>query len=81
MRYQNLAVMSPRIVLMAKQLDKELGSNLELLAQQTCEKIEEHVDFGMEYIEGKMGDDEYKERWGSLRDSAKALAKKAEEMI
>jgi hypothetical protein len=81
MRYQSLGVVRPRIVLMAKQLDKELGSNLELLAQQTCEKLEEHVELGPKYIKGEMGEDEYRKRWESLRGSATALAEKAEEMI
>ncbi len=81
MRYQNLEIVRHRIVLIAKQLDKELGSNLELLAQQTCEKLEEHVELGPKYIRGEVGGDEYKKRWGSLRDSATALAEKAEEMI
>jgi hypothetical protein len=81
MRYQNLDVVRPRIVLMSKQLDKELGSNLELLAQQTGEKLEEHVDLGAKYIRGEMSEDDYRKRWESLRDSATALAEKAEEMI
>jgi len=81
MRYQNLVVVRPRIVLMAKQLDKELGSNLELLAQQTGEKLGEHVELGAKYITGEMSEDEYKEHWESLRDSATVLAEKAEEMI
>jgi len=81
MRYQNLEVVSPRIVLMTKQLDKELGSNLELLAQQSAEKLEEHVKLGGEFVGGKMSDEEYKQRWESLVGSATALAAKAEELI
>lgn len=81
MRYQNLSVVCPRIVLMAKQLDKELGSNLEPLAQRTGEKLEEHVELGDKYIEGEISADDYKKHWDSLRDSATALAEKAEEII
>ena len=81
MRYQNLGVVRPRIVLMAKQLDKELGSNLELLARQTTEKLHEHIELGPKYIKGEMSEDEYSKRWESLRGSATALAEKAEEMI
>jgi hypothetical protein len=81
MRYQNLAIVRPRIVLMAKQLDKELGSNLELLTRQTCEKLNEHVELGPKYVKGEMDEDEYRKRWDSLRDSATALAEKAEGMI
>jgi hypothetical protein len=81
MRYQSLATMHTRIVLMAEQLDKQLGSNLGLLAQQTSEKLEKHVKLGGEFIAGEMSDDEYKEHWQSLVDSAMALAKEAEESI
>ena len=81
MRYQNLEIVRHRMVFMAKQLDKELGSNLEHLARQTCEKLEEHVELGPKYIGGEIGEDEYKKRWELLRDSATALAEKAEEMI
>jgi len=81
MRYQNLDAIRTRIVLMAKQLDKQLGSNLGLLAQQTGEKLEEHVKLGWKFIAGEMSDDEYKEHWKSLVDSAMALAEKAEENI
>jgi len=36
---------------------------------------------GAKYITGEMSEDEYKEHWESLRDSATVLAEKAEEMI
>ncbi len=81
MRYQNLEAMRTRILLMAKQLDKQLGSNLGCLAQQTSDKLEEHVKLGEKFIAGEMSDDEYKEHWESLVDSAMALAKEAEENI
>lgn len=81
MRYQNLDAIRPRIALMAKQLDEELGTNLELLTQQTGKKLEEHVKLGGDFIDGKISDEEYKKRWESLVDSAAALAKKAEETI
>lgn len=79
MRYQNLEAMRTRIVLIANSLDKQSGSNLGYLAQQTSEKLEKHVKLGLKFIAGEITDDEYKEHWKSLVDSAVALAEKAEE--
>lgn len=81
MRYQSLGAMRTRTVLMAKQLDEQLGSNLGDLAQQTGEKLEEHVKLGWKFVAGEISDGEYKEHWKSLADSAIALAEKAEETI
>lgn len=81
MRYQNLDAMQSRIVLMAKTLDKQSGSNLGCLAQQTAEKLQEHVKLGGKFIAGEMTDSEYKEHWKSLVDSAISLAEKTEEVV
>lgn len=84
-RYQSLEAMCRRIALMAKQLDDEVGSSLEPLAQDTCKKLEEHIRLGAGYIIGEISDKEYKECWSSLWrslvDSAIALAAQAEETI
>ena len=81
MRYQNLDAMRVRIVLIANGLDKQSGSNLGYLAQQTSEKLEEHVKLGWKFIAGEKTDNEYKEHWKSLVDSAMTLAEKAEEAM
>ena len=80
MRYQNLEAMKTRMVLMAHRLDRQLGSNLGSLAQQTSDKLQEHVELGWKFIAGEITDNEYKEHWKSLVDSAMALAEKTEEV-
>jgi hypothetical protein len=80
MRYQNLEAMQSRIVLTAKILDKQFGSNLGFLAQQTAEKLQEHVKLGSKFIAEEITNDEYREHWKSLLDSAISLAEKAEEV-
>lgn len=81
MRYQNLDAMQSRIVLMAKILDKKFGTNLGCLAQQTAEKLQKHIKLGLKFINDEISDDEYREHWKSLVDSAINLIEKAEEAI
>lgn len=81
MRYQSLAMMRPRILLIARQLDREFGSDLRGQAEQTSGRLNEHVELGKAFITGDMNDDEYKERWDSLRDSAVALIEVTEVML
>jgi hypothetical protein len=81
MRYQSLEAMKPRIIVMANRLDKQLGTDLGTLTQQTADKLEEHVELGWKFIKEEITDTEYKEHWKSLVNSALALAEKAEQVI
>lgn len=78
MRYQGLDSMGEQIALIAKGLDKQLGSKLECLAQKTADKLTKHTDLGMKLIARGITDEEYKTHWESLLEMAKALAKEAE---
>lgn len=81
LRYMNLAAMRPRILLIAKQLDKQLGSDLLSLAEQTGDELEAHVTLGPEFIKGELGENDYKEHWQSLRASAMKLLEQAQQMF
>lgn len=78
MRYQSLGIMRERMVLMAKKLDKQFGCSIGDLAQETAKKLEAHIDLGRQFITEEITDDEYKEYWQSLVDSANSLAEEAE---
>lgn len=81
MRYQALDAMGTQIVLIAKGLDKQLGSNLGALAQQTADKLEKHTKLGFKFVAGEITDKKYKTHWKSLVKSAIALAEKVEEIM
>ncbi len=78
MRYQTQDSMRTQIILIAKGLDKQLDSKLEGLAQQTADKLKNHVELGPKFIAKEITDEEYKKHWTPLLEMAKALAEEAE---
>ncbi|MBA7672037.1 hypothetical protein ES703_80208 [subsurface metagenome] len=78
MRYQSLATREKQVVLIAKWIDKQLGSKLGCLAQQTADKLSEHAEMGLKFVGGEITDEQYKTRWESLLEMATQLAEEAE---
>jgi len=81
LRYQTQDRMGTQIILIAKGLDKQLDSKLEGLAQQTADKLKNHIELGPKFIAKKITDEEYKTHWESLLEVAKALAEEAEALF
>ena len=81
MSYEKLMLMGTRIVLTARRLDKQSGSELEGLALQTYGKLSEHVGLDSKFVGGEVSSSEYKKSWIALKNSAGELSEKAEEAM
>ena len=81
LRYQAIDARSEDMKIVAKKLDKSLGSNLHSAVHRTAKKLDKNLEMIDKLLKGEITEQEYKEHWLSLVKSAKALAKKAVNLL
>jgi len=81
LRYQAIDTRSESIKIVAKKLDKSLGSNLHSAVRTTAKKLDTNIVINNKRLKGEATDQEYEEHWRSLVRSAVALSKKATSLI
>lgn len=77
LRYQAIDARSEDMKIVAKKLDKSLGSNLYSAVHRTAKKLGKNLEMIDKLLKGGITEQEYKDHWLSLVKSANALAKKA----
>jgi len=80
-RYQALDGRSKFIESIAKKLDRKFGVNLEALVNSVANKLDEHLGMLYKRVNNEIPEQECKEHWKSLVDSASGLADKVAELI